>query len=214
MSPFSLSRKVLAATVLSLCLLSCEGLACSTTTFPQTYEPYPDCATPCLACPDAEYMQNFASNCDYASGDCCSSKYHTVINETWACVSDNCGGDGDLAQSAFDIFVPHCKNHNATLAAADVPTGYTILKDNGVANGNNEGCVAWSCFCMKAGAEEMRLVQPRSNGGSPSLSGAEIAGLVVAVVGTVATIFGSYYGWRVWKREHRRPSLCRFMCEV
>ncbi|KIW33322.1 uncharacterized protein PV07_00179 [Cladophialophora immunda] len=185
MSPSSLPPRVFLATILSLSLLSRGALICSTTTFPSIYDSYPDCATTCLACTDADYVDNFANNCDYASGDCCSSTYHTVISQTWACVSNNCG-DGDLAQDAFNVFVKFCADHNVPLAAGDVPTGY-ILEGNGAGSGNNS-------TNGTAGPD-------KGNGGS-SLSGGAIAGLVVAVVGTVATVIGSYYGWRVWRRKH------------
>ncbi|KAK3689156.1 hypothetical protein B0T22DRAFT_440650 [Podospora appendiculata] len=33
---------------------------------------------------DADYTDNFANNCDFATGDYCQSKHHTVIAATWA----------------------------------------------------------------------------------------------------------------------------------
>jgi hypothetical protein len=116
--------------------------ACDAQSFPPVYASYPDCAASCLACPDTDYVNNFAHNCDYATGDCCRSKYHTVIAATWTCVAQSCTGpaDGDmaLAQQAFDTFGQFCNSVNVPLAAVDVPDGYT-LGSVGAGNGNGNG---------------------------------------------------------------------------
>ncbi|KAI8724107.1 hypothetical protein NCS52_00268200 [Fusarium sp. LHS14.1] len=36
-----------------------------------TYDEYPNCAITCLSYNGTEYPNNFANNCDYASGECC-----------------------------------------------------------------------------------------------------------------------------------------------
>jgi hypothetical protein len=109
--------------------------ACSQTTFPQIYNPYPDCAAQCLACPDADYVDNFAHNCDYAAGDCCRSKYHSAIAASWECVQTSCEG---IAQQAFDMFVQYCQSVGVPLAQADVPVGYA-LDGGGAGAGNGTG---------------------------------------------------------------------------
>ena len=87
------------------------------------YDGYPDCAAGCLACKDTEYTNNFANNCDYSSGECCTSQYHTAIAETWSCVSLNCG---ELSSKAFDKFVEFCKDKKQPLEEEDVPSGYEL----------------------------------------------------------------------------------------
>lgn len=100
-------------------------IACSTTTFNSTYAEYPDCAASCLGCEDGTYSRNFANNCDYVAGECCTSKYHNVINETWACVKTNC--EKKLSEQAFVTFTDYCQAKNRTLKEQDVPKGYSLL---------------------------------------------------------------------------------------
>lgn len=101
------------------------AVACSTSSFDSPYEAYPDCAVACLACPDADYVRNFANNCDYISGDCCKTQYHNIIAATWACVRSPQSGCGPaVAQQAFSVFVKYCANHSVPLATTDVPPGY------------------------------------------------------------------------------------------
>lgn len=121
-------RKMLNITWIALSILAGQRLiifvhACTTARFAALYDPYPDCARPCLACPDADYTHNFAKTCNYESGDCCLSQQHLSIAETWACVRETCK-EGSLAQKAFDTFVQRCKEKGKPLNASDVPTGY------------------------------------------------------------------------------------------
>lgn len=115
--------------LLGLCLLLRAATACTTTTFNSTYKDYPDCAASCLACTDSSYSRNFANNCDFESGDCCISKYHTVIAETWSCVGTNCGDT--VSQEAFSTFVQFCKDKKHALQEADVPQGYSLTETEG-----------------------------------------------------------------------------------
>jgi hypothetical protein len=96
--------------------------ACSTATFDTIYDPYDSCAARCLACKDADYVGDFANNCNYAKGDCCLSKFHDTITATWACARKNC--DNETAQRSFDIFAKFCSERNTPIAAADIPAGY------------------------------------------------------------------------------------------
>ncbi|KAM5341617.1 hypothetical protein ACJ41O_014648 [Fusarium nematophilum] len=122
---------------LSLLLWVLPGAyGCSTTTFNSTYGSYPDCAASCLACEDASYSTNFANNCDYASGECCTSSYHTSIAETWDCVRTKCGEK--LSLEAFDTFVDFCEEMDTPLKGKDIPEGYDSKdKDSESESGDN-----------------------------------------------------------------------------
>ncbi|KAK6542790.1 hypothetical protein TWF694_006732 [Orbilia ellipsospora] len=161
-----------------------RSLACSTTSFNETYSIYPDCAASCIACQDADYVQKFANNCDYVSGDCCSSQYHSAIAATWACVRSICGVDVKTSQDAFDLFVQYCANQSVPLAAADVPTGYNFTNTSSSGRGSPSN----------------------SNTGNPpddssSLQGKDIAGIVLGTVGGLGSLIGTYYAWRQWKKR-------------
>jgi hypothetical protein len=99
------------------------ALSCSTSSFDAAYQDYPNCGRACLACPDSDYVDDFANNCDYASGECCKSQFHAVIFATWACVQQNC--DSSTAQDAFDTYVNYRSTVGVPLAAADVPYVYS-----------------------------------------------------------------------------------------
>ncbi|KAH7129127.1 hypothetical protein EDB81DRAFT_808761, partial [Dactylonectria macrodidyma] len=99
-------------------------VACSTTSFNSTYDAYPDCAATCLACEDASYSRNFANNCDYEAGECCTSAYHNVIAETWSCVRTTCGEQ--VSNDAFGTFVDFCKEKDHALEEKNVPEGYKL----------------------------------------------------------------------------------------
>ncbi|KAH6880381.1 hypothetical protein B0T10DRAFT_565602 [Thelonectria olida] len=93
-------------------------IACSTTTFISTYEAYPECAASCLGCGDSSYSRNFANNCNYESGACCTSKYHDIIAETWSCVEGSCGDK--VSREAFSTFVEFCKDKHNELQEKDM----------------------------------------------------------------------------------------------
>lgn len=114
-------------TMLSLlfCLCFFSGvLSCTTSSFDSAYDAYPDCAASCLACRDDTYYTNFANNCNYSSGECCTSQYHNSIAQTWSCVSINCGDE--RSKEAFDIFAAFCKKMDTPLEEPDVPLGYKL----------------------------------------------------------------------------------------
>lgn len=106
---------------LLLALLPLAG-ACSYSTFDPIYNPYPACARSCLACKDSDYINDFANNCNYTKGECCQTKYHTSIAETWHCVRSNCGVEP--SKDAFSTFVKYCKEVGSVLASEDFPQGY------------------------------------------------------------------------------------------
>jgi hypothetical protein len=137
MFPTSPFFRRLIISFLSSLVFTSFAQACSTSSFASVYQPYPDCAASCLACPDTDYVNNFAHHYDYTNGDCCRSKFHTVIAASWACVQQSCDGM-DLAQEAFDIFVKHCRDVDVPLASVDVPQGYT-LDDSNSGSGNGTG---------------------------------------------------------------------------
>ncbi|KAI8680292.1 hypothetical protein NCS57_00309300 [Fusarium keratoplasticum] len=92
-----------------------------------TYDEYPDCAITCLSYNGTEYPNNFANNCDYASGECCTSPYKAIITATWECVWSHCGQEESL--EAFEIFADFCEEMNHPLRKDDIPTGYESVID-------------------------------------------------------------------------------------
>ncbi|KAK0724360.1 hypothetical protein B0H67DRAFT_103113 [Lasiosphaeris hirsuta] len=103
-------------------------LACTTgTPAAPADSSYPFCALSCLFCPDTDYTHNFANNCAYAAGDCCTSSQHLTISETFTCVLTVCNST-TTAQTAFDTFQSFCQAQNKPLSAEDVPAGYTFNK--------------------------------------------------------------------------------------
>ena len=109
-------------------LLPPLAAACTNKTYDRAFDGYIDCVRACLACPDADYVNDFANNCNYKAGDCCKSQFHTVIGDSWDCARTKCG-DG-LAQKAFGTYVQHCADVGAPLAVADVPTGFTLTNSS------------------------------------------------------------------------------------
>ena len=109
------------AGLLSLTVIP-HALACTITQFDSTYDIYPDCARNCLACKDPDYVNNFGNNCDYASGECCTSQYHNAIAETWACVRNHCGEK--LSKDAYQEFEKQCKDKEKGVKEGDTPSGY------------------------------------------------------------------------------------------
>lgn len=108
-------------------------LSCSSTDFDSVYDDYPDCAASCLGCRDETYYSNFANNCNYSSGDCCTSQYHNSIAQTWDCVSTNCGNQ--VSKDAFKTFVTFCKDNKTPLEEKDVPSGYELSDGDDKKNG-------------------------------------------------------------------------------
>ncbi|KAJ9604378.1 hypothetical protein H2200_011212 [Cladophialophora chaetospira] len=157
---------------------------CSTASLPPIYNAYSDCAAQCLACPDSDYVNNFAHNCNYTNGDCCRSKYHTVIAASWDCVWDSCNGM-KLAQESFDAFVEHCKNVGVPLAGVDVPQGYN-LNDTGTGGGNNGGNGTGS-------SEGSPATDDAKKGSSSHLATGTIVGIVTGSVVAAAGIVGAIF---------------------
>ncbi|KAH7276019.1 hypothetical protein MRS44_005796 [Fusarium solani] len=60
-----------------------------------TYDEYPNYAITCLSYNGTEFPNNFANNCDYASGECCTSPYKAIIAATWEYGADDEGEDKD-----------------------------------------------------------------------------------------------------------------------
>ncbi|KAI5456670.1 hypothetical protein BGZ63DRAFT_428786 [Mariannaea sp. PMI_226] len=108
-----------------------SAIACSTNTiFNATYyDKYASCALSCLACNDTDYSYNFAHKCDYESGECCTSKYHAAINETWSCVTTAC--TTKASKDAFKEFETYCSTVGHNLKLEDVPEGYNSTAGTG-----------------------------------------------------------------------------------
>ncbi|RSL55480.1 hypothetical protein CEP54_009355 [Fusarium duplospermum] len=87
-----------------------------------TYDEYPNCAITCLSTNGTEYPNNFANNCDYASGECCTGSYREIIAATWECVWSHCKQEKSL--EAFGTFVDFCDYMGHPLRKEDIPTGY------------------------------------------------------------------------------------------
>ncbi|KAI0165782.1 hypothetical protein GGR57DRAFT_448716 [Xylariaceae sp. FL1272] len=184
-SPWLAVSRIHSSLVLALIILD-SVQACTTSNFDPIYDPYPLCAQSCLGCKDTDYLTNFENNCDYASGDCCSSLQHDSITATWDCVATTCGGA--TAQEAFDTFVRFCADKNQPLAEADVPPGYTVnVSTNSTTNGTN----------TDGGG---------GGGGGGGLSTEVIIGIAIGIPSALATIIGTYYGWKAWRRRHAQTT--------
>ncbi|KAF4468141.1 hypothetical protein FALBO_4959 [Fusarium albosuccineum] len=122
-----LVRNMLSPLLLMLLLLPIT-LGCTTTSFNSTYDVYPDCAASSLACEDGAYTSNFANNCDYSGGECCTSQYHSAIAATWSCVRTNC--DENLSLKAFKTFYNYCDEKKQPIEEQDIPEGYEAAVEN------------------------------------------------------------------------------------
>ncbi|KAK3317449.1 hypothetical protein B0T19DRAFT_434995 [Cercophora scortea] len=161
--------------------LASTPLACSTDPPSGTlYNAYPDCAVSCLACKDADYTNNFANNCDFATGDCCQSKHHTVIAATWACVQLGCGAK--LAQDAFNSFVDFCANLSTPLAAADIPQGY----DDTTASDKS--------------SNDTTQQQQQPSG----LSTSDKIGIISGTVGGFISVVGVWFAWKMYQKKKKK----------
>ncbi|KAM6532849.1 hypothetical protein FALCPG4_005897 [Fusarium falciforme] len=98
------------------------------TTHNATYDEYPNCAITCLSYNGTEYPNNFANNCDYASGECCMSSYKSIITATWECVWSHCGREESL--EAFGAFVDFCEDMGHPLRKEYIPTGYESVAED------------------------------------------------------------------------------------
>ncbi|OCT45242.1 hypothetical protein CLCR_06058 [Cladophialophora carrionii] len=182
--PSPLLDRLIISILSSLIFTSCAQ-ACSTLSFASIYQSYPDCAASCLACPDTDYVNNFAHNCNYTNGDCCRSKFHTVIAESWACVQQSCDGMA-LAQEAFDIFAKHCEHVDVPLASVDIPQGYASRTDDGSPgspDANPDGDTDGTAVSSPS---------PSSSSSAPLSTGTIVGiatGSVVAAAGIVGAIF-------------------------
>ncbi|KAJ3516986.1 hypothetical protein NM208_g14768 [Fusarium decemcellulare] len=123
-----LVRNMLSPLLIILPFLLPITLGCTTTSFNSTYDVYPDCAASCLACEDEAYTTNFANNCDYSSGECCTSQYHSAIAATWSCVRTNC--DEELSLKAFKTFSGFCDEKKQPIEEQDIPEGYEAAVEN------------------------------------------------------------------------------------
>ena len=139
--------------------------ACLNKTYDRAFDGYIDCVRACLACPDVDYSNDFANNCNYAAGDCCRSRFHTVIASSWGCAKTQCGDS--LAQKAFLDFVQHCADVSVPLAVEDVPPGFSLANSSqpGVPPNSSQPGVSWaflgvfSLLChADRGSDMVRLV--------------------------------------------------------
>ena len=183
---------------LSILLFVSSSQGCSTATLPQIYNAYADCAAQCLACPDSDYVSNFAHNCNYTNGDCCRSQYHTVIAASFDCVQNDCGGM-KLAQEAFDVFVEHCNDVNVALASVDVPPGYTL--NNTSTGGGGNGTGGGGKFIPMSLRGGSPATDDATKGSSSHLTTAQIVGIAIGGVAAVAGIIGTFIAWLSYRRK-------------
>ncbi|RSL92583.1 hypothetical protein CEP52_013747 [Fusarium oligoseptatum] len=93
----------------------------------EAYDEYPNCAITCLSTNGTEYPNNFANNCDYASGECCTNPYREIIAATWECIWSHC--QQEKSPKAFGTFVDFCDYMGHPLRKEDIPTGYESVVD-------------------------------------------------------------------------------------
>lgn len=178
--------------------------ACSYSTFASIYDPYPVCARLCLACRDADYVNDFANNCNYSDGDCCLSKFQVVILDTWACVLEDCDRvDAQDAQTAFNTYVNYCSDLGFPLAQADVPLGIRCQTHTLVS-------VVPFLYQPSSGLRKpmslMIDIPGSGNFSSPSLSKADIAGIIVGSIGGALTGISVYVAILQYRRRHQRAN--------
>ena len=184
-----------------------SALSCSTNVYDHAFDqylPFP-CAARCLACPNADYRDNFANNCNYSTGECCQSRHHTIIVASWQCVHELCSAAA--AQDAFAVFVKHCKDVGASLAAEDVPPGFNTGSSSMLKSQKpGWGTQRYNGFVQLHVQPTLMIPVSGTNGSDDDakdgLSKEAKIGVITGTIGGVVAILGVIIAYRQYKKKH------------